>query len=313
MTMVPDRTAALDYDAADEVIIEGENLPEYGETKRIRGNGYEYEAFFSTRNGRLRVVRYMASDLAKMVHSLKIHALQQQAGKIFLKSPMVDVAPLKLLGFQQEAVIKGYLNGNDAAVLSFFPDVRRTVPMPDEEARRQIVVAASSAPPAESRVLPAGFSCRIAGSRDAGALAAVFASCFNTYPFPVFDPNYILKSMQNDVVYMLILRGDQPAAIASAETVPELGNAEMTDFATLPDFRGIGLGSILLRALEREMAHRDIPNLYTLARASAVSMNRIFGRAGYQYTGTLVRNCHISGDFEDMNCWCKQLSYCNFG
>jgi hypothetical protein len=52
MTTVIDRTAALDYDAADEAIIAGENLPEYGETKQIRGNGYEFEAFFSTRNGR---------------------------------------------------------------------------------------------------------------------------------------------------------------------------------------------------------------------------------------------------------------------
>jgi putative beta-lysine N-acetyltransferase len=82
----------------------------------------------------------------------------------------------------------------------------------------------------------------------------------------------------------------------------------MTDFATLPDQRGLGLAQHLLAALERDMGHEEIPNLYTIARARSAGMNRVFYNHGYHWTGTLVNNCHIAGRFEDMHVWCKDLA-----
>ena len=55
------------------------------------------------------------------------------------------------------------------------------------------------------------------------------------------------------------------------------------------------------------VAERRIDNLYTIARARSAGMNRVFYNRGYRWTGTLVNNCHIAGDFEDMHVWCKSV------
>jgi hypothetical protein len=34
-------------------------------------------------------------------------------------------------------------------------------------------------------------------------------------------------------------------------------------------------------------------------------MNKVFAGAGYGFSGVLINNCNISGDFEDMNVWFK--------
>jgi len=94
-------------------------------------------------------------------------------------------------------------------------------------------------------------------------------------------------------------------AAASAETCMRYRNAEMTDFATLPSQRGLGLAQYLLAALEDDMEEAEIPNLYTIARARSAGMNRVFYNRGYEMTGTLVNNCHIAGQFEDMHVWCR--------
>ena len=96
-------------------------------------------------------------------------------------------------------------------------------------------------------------------------------------------------------------------AAASAETQPPHRSAEMTDFATLPEQRGAGLAQHLLAALESDMADLGIFNLYTIARARSAGMNRVFYNRGYEWTGTLVNNCHISGSFEDMHVWCRRI------
>jgi len=46
--------------------------------------------------------------------------------------------------------------------------------------------------------------------------------------------------------------------------------------------------------------------LFSLARASSFGMN-LFRRLDYRYRGTLINNCHISGAYEDMNTWVKNV------
>ena len=308
--MIADATNTSERTQTRESVKVIHSLPKYGDTRRVEGEGYTYEAFFSARNERIRVITYEVTNYEALVQSLKVHALYHQTGKMFVKTHRRDVAMLKRLGLCEEARITGYFNSEDAVVMSLFTNAQRMIPTPDVEIREDIIKHAMAGDSASGhqRPLPGGLSCRIATPDDAADLSRVFAANFATYPFPVFDPEYVLESMQNDVVYMMIVEGPNIAAVASAETIPSLCNAEMTDFATMPRYRGNGLGSILLSELEKEMRLRDIVHLYTLSRASVVSINRIFGKAGYTYTGTLVQNCHISGDFEDMNCWCKPLS-----
>jgi putative beta-lysine N-acetyltransferase len=84
-------------------------------------------------------------------------------------------------------------------------------------------------------------------------------------------------------------------------------NAEMTDFATLPDFRGKKLSVILLAHMEDQMRINRIKTLYTIARLKSMPMNLTFLRMGYRYGGTLINNTNISGEIESMNVLYKHL------
>jgi putative beta-lysine N-acetyltransferase len=85
------------------------------------------------------------------------------------------------------------------------------------------------------------------------------------------------------------------------------GNTEMTDFATLPEYRGKGLSAFLLRLMESEVKKRQIKTTYTIARAPSFGMNITFSKMGYSYSGTLINNTNIFGHFENMNVWYKLL------
>ena len=94
-------------------------------------------------------------------------------------------------------------------------------------------------------------------------------------------------------------------ALASSAMDTALKNVEMTDFATLPEYRGKGFSQYLLKQMEDEMAKRDIKTAYTIARAISPSINITFAKMGYTYGGTLRNNTNICGRLESMNVWYK--------
>ncbi|MEO7164723.1 MAG: GNAT family N-acetyltransferase, partial [Bdellovibrionia bacterium] len=96
-------------------------------------------------------------------------------------------------------------------------------------------------------------------------------------------------------------------AVASAELHPEQRNAELTDCATHPDSRGLGLMSQILSLLEEELIQRNYISSYSMARARSFGMNNVFFRLKYEFTGRMVNNCDIFGCYEDMNVWVKRL------
>lgn len=113
--------------------------------------------------------------------------------------------------------------------------------------------------------------------------------------------------MNENVIYFGLWRQSKIVALSSAEMDIESSNAEMTDFATLPGYRGKGLAAFLLQQMESEMRKRHIKTAYTIARALSFGMNITFAKMGYRYSGTLINNTNISGRFESMNVWYKSL------
>jgi len=98
------------------------------------------------------------------------------------------------------------------------------------------------------------------------------------------------------------------AALSSAETDPVRGMVEMTDFATHPEFRGMGFGVFLLQQMETAMRRRGFIAAYTIARAISPGMNIVFAKQGYLYGGSLINNTNICGRLESMNIWYKPLA-----
>ena len=135
----------------------------------------------------------------------------------------------------------------------------------------------------------------------------MYKKIFDTYPFPIYDPKYILKTIQGNVIYFSIWKKDTIIALASSEMDITSKNVEMTDFATLPAYRGKGLSQCLLKQMENEMSKRQIKTAYTIARALSVGINMAFAKMGYTYGGTLKNNTNICGRLESMNVWYKFL------
>ena len=84
-------------------------------------------------------------------------------------------------------------------------------------------------------------------------------------------------------------------------------NVEMTDFATLPEYRGRNLSYYLLQKMLWNMADEGIKTAYTIARSTSFGMNKTFARQGFDFGGTLVNNTLIGDTIESMNVWYKAL------
>lgn len=136
----------------------------------------------------------------------------------------------------------------------------------------------------------------------------VYKKVFQTYPFPIHDTSYLFKTMNNNVDYFCIENDKKIIALSSAEKDENNAYAEMTDFATLPDWRGHGFALILLNKMERSMKKQGITTTFTIARSASPGMNITFAKAGYDYAGRLKNNTNISGKIESMNIWYKKLS-----
>ena len=96
-------------------------------------------------------------------------------------------------------------------------------------------------------------------------------------------------------------------ALSSAEIDPQGKNAEMTDFATLPDYRGGKSATNLLSEMETAMERQGIKTLYSIARLNSPAMSKTFLKHSYKYAGTLINNTNISGKIESMNVFYKHI------
>ena len=276
----------------------------------LEGAGFWARVFVSPLNRRVRVIEYRGEDTVALARELEELARARGLDKIFAKLRKGDERGLEPIGFETEALIRGFFAGVDAVIVSRFLSDERRRPSSGEAERRlleSLLDEQRRETPGEPE-LPAGYGSFRGEPRDAEELAALYAETFESYPFPVDSPRYVAETMAANVLYRLVRDpGGELVAAASAESVPSLANAEMTDFATRPSQRKMGLAGHLLRALELDAAGRGVRCAYTLARAGSGGMNAVFARAGYEHTGTLVRNCEIGGRLEDMHCWCKTL------
>ncbi len=279
---------------------------EIGVEQRVKGSDFTVDMVASDFNQRIQVLNYEARDPGAMVEEIAAEAQRRDHTKVFLKAPDFDREVLEDVGMVQEATVNGYFRGQPAEVMALYLDDDR-LERPYESEQQGILEAITERPAdASIPVLPTGYRMSIAGPDDAEELASLYTTVFASYPFRIMDPAYLISTMESHVLYRIVRDAEGAVvAAASAEMCRRFRNAEMTDFATLPSQRGLGLAQHLLAALEDDMLEAEIPNLYTIARARSAGMNRVFYNRGYEMTGTLVNNCHIAGQFEDMHVWCR--------
>lgn len=258
-------------------------------------------------NNRIYVMHPGKADARRLPEKLKRLAEKNGYTKLFAKIPESSAPAFLDQGYIREAVIPGFFKGKEKAFfLGRFLDPDRRKAAHCEEIERIIALALGSREK-KTAVLPENVSIRQCSEQDADAMSAVYRRVFPTYPFPIGDPGYLRETMRSHIVYFAAEHEGKIVSLSSSETDPENATVEMTDFATLPAWRGHSLASLLLREMESAMRRRGMVMSYTIARALSPGMNITFARAGYSFGGTLTNNTNISGGLESMNVWYKRI------
>jgi putative beta-lysine N-acetyltransferase len=259
-------------------------------------------------NNRIYLMKQGPADPCQLIPALNALVAQHGYTKIFAKVHAAQAPAFLQAGYEKEAAIPGFYQGKDDAVfLCRYPDPARKIEEDPAELNRNLELALKKQGGGINRALQPGAILRPCLESDADAMAELYATVFPSYPFPIHEPDYLIETMRTHVAYFGIEVDGKLVALSSAEMDRNGQNAEMTDFATHPDWLGNGFAAHLLAAMEPAIAQLGIKTAYTIARAASPGMNTTFARLGYIYGGRLINNTQISGRIESMNVWHKSL------
>ncbi len=258
-------------------------------------------------NDRIYVLHLAPDQIGALLPELEQMVKTKKYGKIFAKIPSTNWQQFRAAGYIKEADIPHFYSGKTGCcfVAKFFFDRHRTDEdftnlqriMKDEKTERKGSTGSISQFPIE-----------LCTTADAEELAFFYRKLFESYPFPVFDADHLGKIMRENVNYYCIRKDNKIVATAATESNSAEKYAEMTDFATVPDWRGKGLAACLLRHMDKEAYRSGIVTAFTIARATSYGMNRVFKNSGYNYSGLLINNTQIGGRIQSMVVWYKQLT-----
>lgn len=257
-------------------------------------------------SSRVYLMHLHRSDFPLIITEVDELARKHQYSKLFAKVPSAFAPAFIAAGYHPEAAVPDfYADGDDARFMVKYLSDERSRPEQDAlKAFQNLLLESVERKPLH---LPAEMQLRALSEQDATPITTVFKQVFESYPFPIFDPAFILKSMREEGTrYFGVFEGDRLIAVSSAECDAENLNAEMTDFAVHPHYRGRKLALLLLQEMENVLRLEGYKTFYTIARLHSLPMNKTFFSMGYKYAGTLNNNTHIAGKIESMNVWYKK-------
>lgn len=260
-------------------------------------------------NDRVYLMKLDEQDVDVITSEISKLANENHYSKIFCKVAK-RLAPIFFAnGYILEATIpKFYNNKDDVFFVSKFLNSNRLLNI--EKDQLSILSDLLDEKPKKKDKLKkrmSGYTFRKLGKSDVEQITDIYREVFETYPFPIHNPGYILKTMQDDVQYFGAEKDGRLTALSSAEIDFKGQNAEMTDFATHPQHTGNNLSVLLLKEMEKQMKIQGVKTLYTIARLNSVPMNKTFLRNDYEYSGTLIKNTNIAGKIESMNIYYKPI------
>lgn len=261
-------------------------------------------------NDRIYLMKLSKDDLPTIADRLDKLALSDGYSRIIAKVPASAEAEFADNGYVVEARIPKFYNGGENLYFmgKYFSELRKRQNNP-EKIRDVLKVAESKVPKRKmgAVALAPGFDYGVCDKSDAVQISSVYKTVFETYPFPIHDPEYVARTMDENFIYFSIRKNGRIVALSSSEMDASSKTVEMTDFATLPEHQKGGFAIYLLQRMEDEMRKLEMKTAYTIARAVSYGINAIFAKMGYKYGGTLTNNTNISGSLESMNIWYKPL------
>ncbi|MCP4687041.1 MAG: putative beta-lysine N-acetyltransferase [Desulfobacterales bacterium] len=259
-------------------------------------------------NNRIYLIKLDPGDAPGLIPRLDAMAGEKGYDKIFAKIPADLLDLFQAGGYRKEALIPGFFAGrvDGVFICKYFSEDRRREKNAEEilavKARVEGWEAGS-----KKRERRTPYEATPLGPSDADEICRIYREVFPSYPFPIHDPEYVKIAMEEGVRYFSVREGGCIVAAAAAELDEASRNSEMTDFATLPEWRGRGMGGVLLARMDNEARKLGMRTAYTIARANSLGMNGVFKKNGYSHGGFLTNNTHISGNIQTMAVWYKRL------
>ena len=259
-------------------------------------------------NNRIYLMRLNTDDTHGLIATLDDMALNNGYGKIFAKISEPAWNAFKSADYVKEAVVPGFFTGKtDGFFISKYFSAGRQKAQNVEKLLRFVKQAGEGS---ANNIHKTGRATRDVVSckpSDAEEMSVIYQQVFKSYPFPIQKPIYLKRIMKEGVLYFCIRIEGRIAAIAAAEIDLVSKNAEMTDFATLSKWRGMGLAGMLFGHMDKKTRKLGIKTAYTIARATSNGMNTVFKNSGYKYAGLLKNNSQICGSIQSMTVWYKHI------
>ncbi len=259
-------------------------------------------------NNRIYVMKLDPGDAPGLLHVLDAMAGEKGYDKIIAKAPALLGKDLEANGYRVEARIPGFFKGEvDGLFLGKYFSEDRGREKNEKEIKAIMARVEEAGGESGDRAGRWTYKASACTPSDADELSRLYRDVFPSYPFPIHDPDYLKRMMSEDIHYYAIREEGRIVALAAAELDATGRNSEMTDFATLPDWRGRGMAGALLAFMDEEARRMGIVTAYTIARALSPGMNCVFKRGGYTHGGLLTNNTNISGSIQPMAVWYKPL------
>lgn len=260
-------------------------------------------------NDRIYLMKICRDEASELVVELNLLAYKHKYTKIFAKIPYSVKELFTNYGYTMEAHIPYLFAGKEDGffMAKYFYSERKN--NKNKETISNILKVCFEKPKKNEAIfdLKENFCFKRAKPEDAYQIAALYKKVFKTYPFPIYTHEYIQKTMNENTEYFGIWENNNLIAVSSLEKDLDAQNAEMTDFAVLPEYRGNGFANFLLKEMEASTKAQNIKTSYTIARTLSFGMNICFAKRGYSFAGTLVNNTNICGNLESMNVWYKPI------
>ncbi|WP_088224777.1 putative beta-lysine N-acetyltransferase [Desulfosporosinus sp. FKB] len=259
---------------------------------------------FDKRNSRLIVNNYAPNTKPSSFgrHLIDL-AAKKNLEKIWLWASPRDVSEFLRGGFRLEGSLLGEEKKFSISLAYYVNNVRGH--STNSHLENEILNTIRLKPISKLPQTPSEVELKLLDESFAEEISELLTRVFTTYPSPVDNPQYIRSLIQKGNIFAGAISRNCLVAVAATYPDHVLNRCEMTDCATLKEYRGRSLSESCLGLLEQELKAYSNLTLYTLARAQSYGMNRVFHKLGYKFQGRLINNCHIAGSFEDMNLWVR--------
>ena len=259
-------------------------------------------------NNRIYLMRLNTDDTHGLIATLDDMAIKNDYGKIFAKIPAPEWNAFKSADYIKEAEVPRFFTGKtDGFFIAKYFSAERQRTHNVEKLLGFVKQAGEKSANNIHRTCKATRDVVSCQPSDTAEMSAIYQQVFKSYPFPIQKPIYLKRMMKEGVLYFCVRIEGRIAAIAAAEIDLVNKNAEMTDFATLPKWRGMGLAGMLLSHMEKKTRKLGIKTAHTIARATSHGMNFVFKNSGYNYSELLKNNSQICGSIQSMTVWYKHI------